>query len=234
MADLVHLAAEPQNQRGGDVRMVEYPGERALQLFGIGTDGVAAAFAVREGNDTVDVRWKLCALIGARDGFGCVRGAIAGRDHGDVVTGASPAIGALITKKAGATGSVTADGRDRLRFAGVHFCKGEILRMDMLAGCDRRLCDSDGVAVAAHGRASRNIFDSDFVPGGNRRVHVNGLLPNLYQLACGERHARDGNVVALVQVDNGVLAGGWAFDLVEHLLSLQRSFRILGLPACAR
>ena len=56
-ADLHHLAAEPDEDRGGDVRMRGVAPEHALQrLEALAGIGHAAAGAVRQRDDAVDVR----------------------------------------------------------------------------------------------------------------------------------------------------------------------------------
>ena len=55
MIDLIDLAAQAENQRRRNIRMSEHALERALQLFGIRADGMAAAFAVRERHDAIDI-----------------------------------------------------------------------------------------------------------------------------------------------------------------------------------
>ncbi len=53
--DLVDLAAQAEDQGGGDVGVNQNAAEGAAELIDIGTEGVAAAFAVREGDDAIDI-----------------------------------------------------------------------------------------------------------------------------------------------------------------------------------
>ncbi len=99
MIDLIHFAAQAENDRRGDIGMVEDAGQRALQLLGIGADGLAAAFAVREGHDAVDIGRQRFVFEAGGDQLGSVRGAVAGGHHRDVVASADASILALVAKE---------------------------------------------------------------------------------------------------------------------------------------
>ena len=99
MIDLIHLAAQTENDRRRHVGMVQDAGQRALQLLGIGADGMAAAFAVRKRRHAIHVGRQRFVLKAGRDQLGGVRRAVAGRHHGDVVARPYPAVLAPIAEK---------------------------------------------------------------------------------------------------------------------------------------
>src|ERR1700758_3203561 len=92
VADLIHLTAEPQDQRRRNVWMVQYATQGTLQLLGIGTDGHSAAFAVWKRDHSVYVCRKRFVLEAMGDQLRGVCGAVAGSDYRDIVSHADPAI----------------------------------------------------------------------------------------------------------------------------------------------
>ena len=110
-------------------------------MIHIGTEGVAAAFAVREGDHAIDVGRQGLVFIAARDQLGGVRGAVAGGHDGDVVAGADAAVLALVAEESGGIGARTGDRDFRGgKFVVEHqFLEGEVVGVDVAAGIDGRL-----------------------------------------------------------------------------------------------
>ncbi len=159
MVDLVDLAAEAEDEGSGDVGVDQDSAKRAAQLIHIGAESVAAALAVRKGNDPIDIGRQGFVVVAASDEFGGVRGAVTGGDDGDVVAGSHAAILALVAKERGGIG---ARGRDRdlggREFVLEHeFLIGEVVGMDMAAGIDGKFGAADHLAVALHGFAGGDI-----------------------------------------------------------------------------
>ena len=65
--------------------MIQHSGQRPLQLHRVRPDGVAAAFAMRKRDDAIDVGGHGFAVEARRNQFGCMRRAVAGRDHRDII-----------------------------------------------------------------------------------------------------------------------------------------------------
>ena len=167
--DLVDLAAQAEDEGGRDIGMHQHAAEGAPQLIHIGAEGVAAAFAVREGDHAIDIGRQCLAFVAARDQFRGVRGAVAGGHDGDVVARADAAVLALVAEEGGGIGARTGD-RD---FRGGEFVvedqflEGEVVGVDVAAGIDGHLGAADHLAVALHGFAGGDVPERDFVAGGN-------------------------------------------------------------------
>ena len=104
--DLEHLAAEADDQRGGQVGMAGIAPLRALQrLVALALGRQAAAGAVHEGDDAVDVG-VLLEDAGAGDGLGHEAGdggrAVHAGEDADVVARAGLAVGAAVALEGGA------------------------------------------------------------------------------------------------------------------------------------
>src|SRR5579875_3269847 len=55
MADLIHFTAQTENERGGNVWVIQNALECAAELICVGAESLPTAFAVREGDDSIDV-----------------------------------------------------------------------------------------------------------------------------------------------------------------------------------
>ncbi len=101
MIDLVDFAAEADDERGGDVGMIENAGESALELRFVGALRHAAAFAVRERDDAIDVRRQNFVFESSGNRLDGVGGAVARSHDRDVVAGARTSVRAFIAEELG-------------------------------------------------------------------------------------------------------------------------------------
>ncbi len=92
MIDLIHFAAQPENDRRRNIRMIQDAAKRAPELRQIGAGRLSASIAMRERDHSVDACGQRGFVVARRDPFGGVRGAVAGGDHGDVVARAGAAV----------------------------------------------------------------------------------------------------------------------------------------------
>ena len=141
--DLVGLAAEAEQKDGGEVGVGGVAGEDAAEeVGGFAVFGHAAAGAVRDGDDAIDIR------IGAEDLRGEVRGDAAGdrggavdrREDADVVAGGDAAVGADDSLKGSRMGRIEEFGRAGLgadRIIALKVTGDEIVGMNVFAGGDR-------------------------------------------------------------------------------------------------
>ena len=173
--DLEHLAAEAHHQRGGQVGMAGVAPLRALErLVALALGGEAAAGAVHEGDDAVDVG-VLLQDAGPGDGLGHEAGhrgrAVHAGQDADVVARAGLAVGAAEAFEGGARlgrqqllvarilgeGVVALEGGERA-VVRVHVAAGsDVLggEADDLAELEDRLALGDRLRPPSCGRASR-------------------------------------------------------------------------------
>ena len=102
---------------------------------------------MRKGHDAIHIGWQRLPLIAARDPFGGVRGAIACRDHGDVVARAHAAVFARVSHE---NRRVSHENRrvravcgwrnfsDGIFVIELKLLERQVMRMDVLARGDRR------------------------------------------------------------------------------------------------
>jgi len=217
MIDLVDFAPEAQDEGGRNVGMIENAFESALQLLGVGTHRLTAAFAVRESDDTINVRGKLFGGEALRDQFGGVGSAVAGSDHGDVVARAGAAIGARIAEEGRRRGAAGARrNRFRANFVHIAFFISQVVNVDVLAGCDVRRGEADDITEAVDGIAGLQRANGDFVAGWNRSARGDGIFINLQRLSGGDGDAGDGDGIGRVKQDKRIVGGGRRIDFVKH------------------
>src|ERR1700722_7003411 len=132
--------------------MRQHAGQSALELLGVGANGVAAAFSVRKGDDPINIGGQLVPGEAVRDQFSGVRRAVAGRHYGNIVARADPAILAWISKEGRAR---LAGSQRNLRgwifVIEVELFKSQIVRVHVAARLDDRRGAADDLAVASHG-----------------------------------------------------------------------------------
>ena len=140
IADLVDLATEAENNRGGNIRMIEHPGQRSLQLQSIsGPIEMAASLAVREGDNAIHVLGQRLILEAGRDQIGSMRGAVAGSDDGDVIASPCPSIGTRIAEKRRSVSGTARQAVCRwweIRNERRELFEGDVMGMEMVAGLD--------------------------------------------------------------------------------------------------
>src|SRR5205809_2461006 len=97
MIYLIYFATKTHNQRRAYVGVIEYAGQSPAQLVGIRTDRVAAAFSMREGNNSIHVRWKAGLVKTLCNPIDCVCCAVGCGNYGYIVSGSNAAILTQIT-----------------------------------------------------------------------------------------------------------------------------------------
>ena len=170
VVDLVHFAAQPEDDGGRHVWMVKHTPQSALQLFGVRPDGVAAAFAVRECHDAIDVGRQGGAGEAFGDADGCVGGAIGGRHHGDVVASAGPAVFSQVTAKCGnvGRGGCGLPLRVGKLVGALALFIGDIVRVDMRSGRNVDGRPADHLPIAEYVLATLDCGQGEFVAGWDR------------------------------------------------------------------
>jgi hypothetical protein len=217
-ADLVALAAETDDETAGEVRVPRVAAERAAQevhrLAGLFH---AAAGAVREGDDPVDVREVREAFRREplRDPVHDGRGAVHRREHADEVARAHLPVRADDALEGRALrlgdhldGPVVGAGR----VVAVELPELDVVRMDVAARCDVGGGEADDHVVLPDRLALRDRARRDLVTGG----HLSARRHVLRVDAGTERDfgAGDDDVVGLVQADGD--AGGVLFADLDH------------------
>ncbi len=195
--DLVGLAAEAEEEDAGEVGVVGVADEDAAEeVGGLAVFGHAAAGAMGDGDDAVDVG------VGAED-FGSKVGGDAAGDGGgavdcgedaDVVAGGDAAVGAEDALERGGVGEqfggvgVGADGVVALEVSG-----DEVVGVDEFADVDGLGGKTDDLVELTDGLSGGYGADGEFVSGGD--VGEGGEAQTIERLACGERLEGDHNVV---------------------------------------
>ena len=97
--DLIHFAAQADHDGGGDIGVIQHTLQRALQLAGVGP--IAWPQPSPCGNDTIPSTFgrQLLPVETPLDEFDGMRGAIAGCDHRNIVSGSDPPVCALETEE---------------------------------------------------------------------------------------------------------------------------------------
>ncbi len=101
MIDLIHLAAEAENDRRRHVGMIQNAAQCALELLRVGTNGMPAAFAVWKRRYAVYIGRQCVVLKTSSDQLRGMRRAVAGRNHCNVVARPHAAILPRIAEKCG-------------------------------------------------------------------------------------------------------------------------------------
>ena len=214
MIDLVALAAQPQNHGGGNIGMLEHSTERAPELIDIGVARVAAAFPVREGHHAIHIRRQRFARVAAGNQLGGMGGAVGRRHHRDIVPRAGATVVAQIAEEAGtvfaARRLMERSGRKLVRRAA--FVEGQVVHVHVAAGLDRRLRQTDRLAVAKYGCARRNRPQRHFVTGRNGLPDRQRFSAHAQCGSRGQRHPRHRDVIGGVKLDRRVLGAGQTGD----------------------
>ncbi len=140
------------------------------------------------------------------DQFGGVGRAVAGRDDCDVVARSDAAVFADITHE---RGHVFRRRRKR------HFTDGELISefdffernvvgVEMFAGFDRLAGKADPLSVPEDMLPAFDVHEGDLVSCGNVVLCLKLNAFNTQRLPGRKRHARDGHVIAGMQVNGGV------------------------------
>ena len=212
------------------------PAKRAPQLLGIRPDGVPAAFAVRKRDHAIDVGGQGFAFEAARDQFGGVRGAVAGRHHRDIVARAHAAVLARIAHEGGRVRRVPAECPSAGKFViEVQLFKRQVVRVYMAARLDGGRGAADGLAVAPHGLTALNAGNAILWPAGIWSRAVSGLAVHLQLGPRGNGHARHGDVVGGMQVDDGVLRRRQLGNFEQHfipIIYLMRTVSVISSSRC--
>lgn len=218
MIDLIDFTSQAEDDGGRNVGMHQHAAERAAELIDIRAEGMAAAFAVRKGDDPIDVRRQSLAGIGLRDQFRGVRGAITGRDDRDVVARADPAILALIPQKgrhvAGSNRQRRIAGRELI--AQLQFFKREVVGVDMASRFDGDSSAPNGLPIAAHGFAFRDRLQRDLVSSRHGIAHRHAHLREAQFGSGRQRHPGHRYVVRRMEADDGILRRRQLRDIQKH------------------
>ncbi len=202
MINLIHFAAQPQNDRCRNIRMRQHAGERAAELVRIGADGVTAAFAVREGYHAIDIRRELLIVKTSCDQLGRVRRAVAGRHYSDVIARArSPVFAQISAKRRHVLGrrGVGNLARRVLVFER-QFLERHIVRVQVAARLDQTLGAADTLPVPMNHLALLDARDRDLVARWHRVEHFDRHAIDAQLRSNGKRNARDGDIVERVQM----------------------------------
>ena len=208
-AELVHFAAQADDDDVGEVHMSRVTGQRAAQQAQRFAVGHAAAGLVGQRDDAVHIR-PGGQRVGAGDRvaaellgnqFGGVGAAVHRGQQADVVAGGDPAVGAADALKRDF--GVGARGGASVLAIGVvlgEITHAEVLGVDVLAGRDGGGGEADDLAVAADGGAGGEGPQGDFVSGGDPRSRTHAVGDR------GRRHeggAGDDDVVVGVEFQEG-------------------------------
>jgi len=208
-ADLVHLAAQAQDDDMGEIRVARIAGQRAAQQAQRLVLGHAAAGLMRYRNDTVDVgiiRQRIVAgerIAAEHVGHhaGDMGGAVhAGQDADIVASCDFPVWSADTLERCGGV-----EERRRLRIGAVSVILCEIahlavVHMYVLAGRDRGGGKADDLAVAAHRLMLGDGAHRGLVAGRNS---LGGRDVVAEQGAGQQRHAGNHHVVVGMQANDG-------------------------------
>ena len=121
---------------------------------------------MRERHDAIYVFRQLFVLEAARDRFRRVRRAVARRHDRNIVACAHASVLARISKEFWRLGAMLGwrDLRSGKLILELQFLECQVVRVDVLPGAYRLLGAADGVAVAMHHFARRNVAQRDLVP----------------------------------------------------------------------
>src|SRR5262249_41452337 len=211
---LVHLAAQPDEDVGGDVRVLGIAGQHALQGDVVLAEELGAAPGfVSDGQHAVDVR--VVALNIAKlvfDELAHAGRAVDARDDGDVVSRANSAILALVPLE------VPHLGRRIHRYRahvdadfvpiGRQLADVQIVAVHVLSDLDVLGREADHLAIAAHRVAPADVAPGYFVSGFDVLAHLDaagGVLEDRAPVAGG---LRDGQVIFRLEHDGTVGQGG--------------------------
>ena len=185
--DLVGLAAEAEEEDAGEVGVVGVADEDAAEeVGGFAVFGHAAAGAVSDGDDAVDVG------VGAEDFGGEVGGdaagdsggAVDGGEDADVVACADAAVGADDALKG--SGWIEEFGGLRVGADGVvalEVTGDEVVGVDEFADGDGLGGEANDLVELTDGLPCRDRADGQFVPGGN--IGRGREAQTIERLACG-------------------------------------------------
>jgi len=207
LVDLVVLAAEPDEQDAGEIRMARIAGERSAQhTHRHRAVGHAAARLVGQRHHAIDTRIRrqparVAEMISdhPRD----QRRAIDRGEHADKVAGAYPSVGARIALEA-RHGRRRADRRVRQPradgMAGHRGFETHIVQMDMRPGADRRVGEADRLAQAMDDVATVERAKRDLVAEGN--VGGGAQVEWRQRLTSPDVAQRHGDLVARLQLQH--------------------------------
>ena len=173
--DLVHLAAEAEQDHRGEVRVAGVAGDGPAQrVHHLAAAGHAAAVAVGQRDDAVDVgiggQRGAAEMVGDHPRRG--GGAVHRGQHADVVAGGDAAVRAQDALEGGALG--LRNHIDRMDVGTERVIALEIaahahvVDVDMVARLDRRGGEADDLIVFAHRLARCDGAHRDLVPGRHR------------------------------------------------------------------
>ena len=174
--ELVHFAAEAEDDDGGEVGVSCVATKRAAQDGQGFAGGHAAAGLVGEGDDAVDIG-VVGERIAAGDGVfaeghgdqvGDVGGAVHAGEDADVVAGGDAAVRAVDAHEGGRrVGEVGGAGVDAVGVVAGEVAHAGVVGVDVFAGGDVGGGEADYLTVATDGLALGDGFDGDFVAGGD-------------------------------------------------------------------
>ena len=224
-ADLVDLAAQPQHDDGGEIRMPRIAAERAPQQRQRLVLRHAAAGLVGQRDHAIDIgkiRQRIVAgerilLEDVGDDARDMRAAVHRGEDADIVAGGDAAVGTADAVEG--RGQIEIRRRRDVDAEGVVFgeiAHAAILGVDMLARRDRRGRKADDLAVAADRLAHRDRPDRHLVARGNPldRGHAVGHHHAGRQAGACDQHAIIG-----MQADDG----GWGHGMSPCALRLASS-----------
>ena len=213
-ADLVDLAAEPEHDDGGEIRMPRIAAERAAKQRQRLVLRHAAAGLVGQRDDAIDIRKIRQRIVAGErilledigDDAGDMGAAIHRGEDADIVAGRDAAVGTADALE----GRRQIEIRRRRDVDAIGIVLGEIahaavLRMHMLARRNRNRRKADDLAVAADRLAHGDRLDRDLVARGNALDRSDAVG---HHHARRQARARDQHAVVRMQANDGCRGHG--------------------------
>jgi len=213
--NLVDLAPQTENDCSGDIGMVEHSFKRSLQLFRIRANGLRTAITVWKCDDSIDISRQILFLKAAGNEFHGMGGAVAGGNNCYVVARTNTAILAAKTKK-GPSAALGRDGAGSIGDCKMNFFEAKIMFVNMLAGCNISLCESNYFAIAPDGFSGPDRAQRYLVAGRYCVLRCNHHAPYFQVLAESKKNTSYGNVVLRVEQHHSIPLGYGGGDLKEH------------------
>jgi hypothetical protein len=208
-ADLVHLAAQAENDDVGEIRVPSIAGKRAAQQAQRLILCHSATGLVGQRDDTVDIREIRQRIVAgervaaehvgdhARD----MSRAVHARQDADVVACRNFPVRTADAFEG--RGSIDEIRRPRIGAVGVilgEIAHLQVVHMDVLAGRDRGGCKADDLAIAPHGLRRGNGAHGNLMASRNL-VHRCDVFADRH--ARRQRRSSDHHIVLRVQADDG-------------------------------
>ncbi len=210
---LSNLAAQADDDVRRDVRMLGIAGKYALEEHVVVTAGdVATASLVRKSDDAVHVRIVMRDIAESiTNQMTNARGAIHGRDNGNVVAGANSAVRPHVTVKIphfGCGRGRHGGGRGLEFVAPREIGRPKIVEMHVIARANLGRGNPDHVAVAPNRIPYLTRANGDLMPRSHVPLQRERRVVHLDRGSARERHGSDNYVIAPVKLQRLRRKGG--------------------------